>query len=493
MADPIEELNAVLMTCGINDTGMCANIIARESFTQLEDLRVLETDTDVMEMAKRMASRTQAEGRILLGTVIIKCLQMLVWWVRDHQIRGLALVAATFNIAIMNEAAEMKNLRRELSVKEPSISDLGKFDPNDFDAHEDAFINLLAQSYGVLREPLRYVIRPDTAPATFMTTEERRMYQFPHTGSSFELDNQAVFRKLKAFLIDSPGWAWIEPHDASENGRATYMAWTAHYNGEGELSKRTSIAKSRLDGLHYRNERSMSFEKCTELMTKCFNTLHKDIDQHYSERQKVERLLKAIRCQDAELLAAKVVIDQQYPRDFIGTCGYFLQQVARIHGPAQLEYRQLRHKKRGIYAIDSRAGRGGRARGRFGQQSGRGGRNYQGRGGRTHNRGHTINGIDVTDPNRNFTAQEWEALGPNNGRTIVMQMRERANGRGSRDGRGRGRGQAQGRGNGGCNVSFAGVDGQNEDTSELTGTQHSDRGGRNGRGFGRGAFGGTHE
>jgi hypothetical protein len=296
MADPIEELNAVLMTCGINDTGMCANIIARESFTQLEDLRVLETDTDVMEMAKRMASRTQAEGRILLGTVIIKCLQMLVWWVRDHQIRGLALVAATFNIAIMNEAAEMKNLRRELSVKEPSISDLGKFDPNDFDAHEDAFINLLAQSYGVLREPLRYVIRPDTAPATFMTTEERRMYQFPHTGSSFELDNQAVFRKLKAFLIDSPGWAWIEPHDASENGRATYMAWTAHYNGEGELSKRTSIAKSRLDGLHYRNERSMSFEKCTELMTKCFNTLHKDIDQHYSERQKVERLLKAIRC-----------------------------------------------------------------------------------------------------------------------------------------------------------------------------------------------------
>jgi hypothetical protein len=319
------------------------------------------------------------------------------------------------------------------------------------------------------------------------------MYQFPLAGNSFELDNQAVFRKLKAFLIDSPGWAWIEPHDASENGRAAYMAWTAHYNGEGELSKRTSIAKSRLDGLHYRNERSMSFEKCTELMTKCFNTLHKDIDQRYSERQKVEKLLKAIRCQDSELLAAKVVIDQQYPRDFIGACGYFSQQVARIHGPAQLEYKQSRHKKRGIYAIDSRAGRGGRARGRFGQRSGRGGRNYQRRGGRTYNRGNTINGIDVTDPNRNFTAQEWEALGPNGGRTMVMQMRERANNRGGRDGRGRGREQARGRGNAGRNVSFAGVNDQTEDTSELTNTQNSERGGRNGRGFGRGAYGGTHE
>ena len=46
----------------------------------------------------------------------------------------------------------------------------------------------------------------------FTTNEEQRMYQFPLMGGSFELDNQAVFRKLKAFLIDSPGWAWIEPH-----------------------------------------------------------------------------------------------------------------------------------------------------------------------------------------------------------------------------------------------------------------------------------------
>jgi hypothetical protein len=96
----------------------------------------------------------------------------------------------------------------------------------------------------------------------------------------------------------------------------------------------------------------MSFEKCTEIMTKCFNTLHKDVDQRFSDRQKVEKLLTAIRCQDAELLAAKAVIDQQYPRDFIGACGYFSQQVARIHGSAQLEYKQSRNKKRGVYAID---------------------------------------------------------------------------------------------------------------------------------------------
>jgi hypothetical protein len=87
----------------------------------------------------------------------------------------------------------MKSLRRELADKEPSITNLGKFDPSNFDAHKDAFLNLLAQSFGVLREPLRYVVCPDMPPMEFATNEEERMYQFPLTGGSFELDNQAVY------------------------------------------------------------------------------------------------------------------------------------------------------------------------------------------------------------------------------------------------------------------------------------------------------------
>jgi hypothetical protein len=50
----------------------------------------------------------------------------------------------------------------------------------------------------------------------------------------------------------------------------------ATHNGDGDLSKCTAVAKkAKLDNLHYRNEKYMSFEKCMEVMTKCFNTLHK--------------------------------------------------------------------------------------------------------------------------------------------------------------------------------------------------------------------------
>jgi hypothetical protein len=113
------------------------NIIAQEGFTQLEDLGVLETNTNVTEMAKRMAACTQAEGRVLHGTVVIKCLHTLFWWVRDNQKRGLPLVAVDSNATSMNQASKMKILRCELVAdKEPSVTDLGKFDPDDFNVHE---------------------------------------------------------------------------------------------------------------------------------------------------------------------------------------------------------------------------------------------------------------------------------------------------------------------------------------------------------------------
>jgi hypothetical protein len=137
---------------------------------------------------------------------------------------------------------------------------LGKFDPDNFDAHKDAFMNLLAQLLGVLKEPLHYNVCPNILPTEFVSNKEKRMYQFPLTEASFQLNNQTVYRKLKAFFIDLSGWAWIEPHNTAENGRSGYMAWKVHYNGKGELSKQTEIAKSKLENLHYRNERSMSFK-----------------------------------------------------------------------------------------------------------------------------------------------------------------------------------------------------------------------------------------
>ena len=51
-------------------------------------------------------------------------------------------MAGNFDAAAISQAVEMKTLHHERAKKEPSITDLGKFDLDDFDVHEDAFLNL---------------------------------------------------------------------------------------------------------------------------------------------------------------------------------------------------------------------------------------------------------------------------------------------------------------------------------------------------------------
>ena len=487
------DVHAVLQTCGIGPVAIRNRIITSEGFNALDDIGIMESDSDVTDMAKRLASRPANAGRVHLGTIQIKNLQCLVWWIRDRQRHNQAINSADFDIAAMNAARESKRIEKERSNRDATVSGLAKFQPDEFDEHEDAFLNLLSQRIGSLRVPLRYVVRAQVTPTTFATENERRMYQIPLAGESYDDDNHRVYRLLKEYLINTPGWAWIEPFDATENGREAFWAWSNHYNGQGELSKRMQLAKAQLKALHYKNERALTFEKYTEKITRAFAILNKDRDERLSSRQQVEALLNCIRTSDSELQASKAVITQSYLDDLTGAYAHFSSQVSRLHGSVQLEAR--RYAKRKISETSRGGGRDGgrgRGRGRFSHGGRRGG--HGGRGGRGDDHCTKINGIDVSDPNRSFTSEEWEALSFNGGRAYVMQARERMAGRGS------GRGRAdQGRGRGGRSIHMTQVQFQDdqEDQQRNTGTQASsltqstdtdERGGRNGTGFGRGAY-----
>lgn len=508
MADLVD-VRTVLEQCGIADEQARNTLITNEGFNSIADIGVMKTDKDVDEMAKRSMSRTANDGRVNIGTVAIKRLQGLVFWINDRILRGLTVTAADFTPEEMANAMNNKVYRKERAEgTEPSVKDLGKFNPDEFEVHDDAFVNLMARTFGVLGESLRYVVRDEEEPDEFESEEQRRMYQLPLEGEAYEMDNATTYRKLKAFLIETPGYTWIEAFDTAEDGRGAYLAWTGHYNGQGELSKRTALAKTRLESLYYKSETYLSFELYSGRLKRIFQVLNKDPDERVSPRQQVEYLLKGIRTEDGELKGSKAVISNQYARDFDAACAFFSREVSRLHGPAQLEAARNKGKKRGIYAFEA----GGRGRGRFGGRyggrgfgGGRGGR--FGRGGGQNGGRAMINGIDVSDPTRVFSNEEWAALQSNGGLAYVLQARDRINGRfRGRGGRG-GRSQG-GRGYGGNyngrgdnrNVSFAGSDNTQSDAQQNEQQQQQrtgnggrgDRGGRNGRGFGRGAHGGRY-
>jgi hypothetical protein len=170
--------------------------------------------------------------------------------------------------------------------------DLGKFNPNDFETHETACINLLAQTYGAQGKNLKYIMHGVIIPAEFVDDAEQCMYQLPLTGKAYSTDNKSVYRLLTSFLVNTSGWTWIEPYDTMMNVRGAFLASTSHYNGQGELSKRTAMAKARIKSLFYKNEHSLSFEKVMEILSKLFSTLDKYPDVRYLEHQKMEKLLQ---------------------------------------------------------------------------------------------------------------------------------------------------------------------------------------------------------
>jgi hypothetical protein len=181
------------------------------------------------------------------------------------------------------------------------------------------------------------------------------MYQLPLTGKAYSMDNKSVYHLLKSFLVNTSGWTWIELYDTMENGCRAFLAWMSHYNGPGELSKCTAMAKARIKSLFYKNERSLSFEKVMEILSKSFSTLDKDPDERYSECQKVEKLFQCIQMLDMELVAQKSVIASQYANDFSGACNYFSAQVSPLHGRAHLETSKYT-KKRNVSAMYGHGG-----------------------------------------------------------------------------------------------------------------------------------------
>ena len=117
------EVHAVLTVCGIISPQDRQRIVMNEGFNTLEDFAVMDGDQDVVDMAKRLAGRPAA-SRVNLGTVQIKALQALIWWIHDRQTHGQPLVAADWDQAAMTAARVHKRIEKERPTLEATVSGL---------------------------------------------------------------------------------------------------------------------------------------------------------------------------------------------------------------------------------------------------------------------------------------------------------------------------------------------------------------------------------
>jgi hypothetical protein len=175
-------------------------------------------------------------------------------------------------------------------------------------------------------------------------------------------------------------------------------------------------------------------------MNEAFKELE-DAGQPMFMQQKVQFLIKSMRCDDIQVQTTMGIVRDKYLNNFDAACMTLSRTVSSHFALAE----PGKSNKRSIGATTTNG------RGRSG--SGCGGSRSSNRGGRGGTAGRVkvvMNGVNVSDINRNFTSDEGERLRTCGGVSYIHQLREylanrgsgRCDGRGGCPGRGGGRGYA---------------------------------------------------
>ena len=475
MADPLGDLRVGIDLCGFTVANR-NRLITNEGWASLEDISFF-TASDVANIAKQNASRPTA-GRLFITMVQQNKLKALIYWARKKRQEGAALDVVDLTAARLNELMD----ERALDDEERDGTDKlfpPKFDPRDFESYKLQVANYLDSQRGVTNVPLSYIIRDDNVnPADAINEHQRTIWSAPLHGTQYNKDNREVYRVLKQTVIGSDGYTWFDEVPDGD-GRAGMQALIEHYEGAAEQSKARASAKAKLEALFYKNENALSFETFITRHKKFWKIRLDNGEQDTPDFVLVEDLLKRVQSTHPQVLAAITLTRSAYRNDYTNACSEMSTQISEIF-PGKGESGRKRHI--GSVSEHNQGGRGrGRGSGRGGGRGGRGG--GRGRG----NLGHCVlGGIDVSDPTREFTENEWSTLRQNGHVRAVIDMRNRVNGRG----RGRGRG---GRGRGGRGYdqrNVRAVQFQDDTEDKEEGTEVPPKGGQNGTGFGAGRYGG---
>ena len=114
MADPIADIHMVLTTCGVSVEAKHTLIVNNKSLASIVDFGFLDGgNNEVTAKSSHMARCVANNGRVIMGGIHIKKIQVLVWWVRDRQKLQQMIDAALWTSAAMTNAGIAKRVKKD--------------------------------------------------------------------------------------------------------------------------------------------------------------------------------------------------------------------------------------------------------------------------------------------------------------------------------------------------------------------------------------------
>lgn len=335
------QIKQILYWCGFV-TPANQTAIYGDSIQEYADLMTM-TESDITDVAKDYAGRA-TNARINFGLRKIKKLKAVTHWVKDHR-----RVSTTPTIEKMsgNEfrtqletATARAQIRKQL--KDDSTTKSKEASPGALKSElkwiqwETKFNNYLTTIPGVDGVPLSYVIREKEQPdagTTFTSFVEKTVASAPLKGTFYEADSDTVHQAIVSFTTGETSENWIKSVSRHRDGRKSMQALRDHFSGEGNVTRRIAEADRLKENLHYKNERSLSFES---FLTKCENmfNIYEKHGEAMTEDAKIRFLFKNVQHPElkSEIAALKASITTSPPGTLTYTtvCNHLSTAVSQL-------------------------------------------------------------------------------------------------------------------------------------------------------------------
>ena len=413
--------------------------------TCLGDLRLMKADNaaSIIKVHNDIVAKKEK-----LGATSISKLQGFLHWHDTQLLQGKTpdpSLLSVDGIVDSKESYDIQKARGEVSIPTDS-------DPGPIVCGQDWFIwkmkvhHYLLVVIGVSGIPLLRIIREDKDANWQPSSEiEGRVYLSKLSGKDFDEDNEKVYTLLVKWCCgNAVALSYIENYKASMDGRSAWLNILVNVEGVAANSSRLVKVTAKLSenysagGLCYYGEnQGLSWAKYSSGLASGYLLQELLLKQQTPTptETKVRRLVNGIQTQNQlDIQMGKNYLLTSCLNNWDAAVNHMATQVAIAYPNVSSKLGKRKDREAKESNSDRQQGRGGRGGrgGRFGR-GGRGGRwgRGRGRGGGRGGRGGRGNdsyfkGVDISDPTREFTDEEYAKLG-RDGRFMIKNLRRAVN------------------------------------------------------------------